>query len=90
MLALLTLGLLFAGGVICLIAFVAVIAVTKIALHVVFWPLKILLLPFLLIGIVIKFVLLLTVGVVVLALLVPLAIIVLLFGAPFFLISALT
>ena len=90
MAALLTLGLLFVGGMICLIAFVAFIALTKFALHAVFFPLKILLLPFLLVGLVIKFAILLTVGVVILALLIPVAIIVMLFAAPFLLISALT
>jgi len=90
MLALMTLFAMMSVGFVCLIAFVATLAIVKVAIHVVFWPLKLLMLPFILIAVAVKFVLILTLVVVSAALLVPLAIIGMLFVGPFLLIGALT
>jgi hypothetical protein len=78
-------ALLFVGGL-CLVAFIAV----KAVFHLIFCPIKILLLPFLLIGFVIKLAVLVAVAAIVIAVLIPLAILALLFAAPFILAAALT
>jgi hypothetical protein len=90
MLALMTLFAMMAAGVVCLVAFVAALAIFKVAIHAVFWPLKLLLLPFLLVALVIKLVIIITVVAVVAAVLIPLAILAMLFVGPFLLIGALT
>ena len=90
MFTLLTLFCLMVAGVVCFVAFFAVVMIVKTVVHVALWPLKLLFLPFLLVGLVIKLAFLLTVGAMVLAVLIPLAILLLLFAAPFLLISALT
>ncbi len=90
MLALMTLFAMMATGFVCLVAFVAALAIFKVAIHAVFWPLKLLLLPFILVAVVIKLALVLTMVVVGIALLIPLLVIGLLFVGPFLLIGALT
>ena len=89
MLTLLTLFGLLLAGVICLVAFIVVAMIAKTLVHVIFWPLKILFLPFLLIALVIKLALVLAFLGVVVAVLIPLAILALLFVGPFLLVSAL-
>ena len=90
MLALMTLFTMIAAGLVCVVVFVATLAVFKVAIHAVFWPLKLLLLPFLLVAVIVKFVVILTLVVVAAAGLIPLAIVALLFVGPFLLIGALT
>ena len=78
------------GGLLCL-AIVAVVGVgLKLAFHAVLLPLKLLFLPLLLVAIVVKVVFVVAFGAVIVALLITLAIVALLFAAPFVLISALT
>jgi hypothetical protein len=87
---LLTLFALMAVGGICLIALVTMLKVAHFAIHAFFWPFKLLLLPFLLIALVVKLAFVFAFAVVVLAVLIPLGLIVLLVGAPFFLAASLT
>jgi hypothetical protein len=82
-------ALLFAGAI-CFALVFAVGAIVKVAFHAILWPLKLLLLPFLLIAVVIKLALVLALAGIVIAVLVPLAILAVLIAAPFFVVSALT
>jgi hypothetical protein len=90
MFTLMTLFGLMVAGFVCLAVFIAALTVFKLAIHAIFWPLKLLLLPFILVAVVIKVALLVTVAAVVVAVLIPIGILVLLFAAPFMLLSALT
>ncbi len=82
-------GLMMAG-LVCLAVFVVALTIFNVAIHAIFWPLKLLLLPFVIVAVVIKVALLLTVAAVVVAVLIPIGIVVLLFAGPFLLVSALT
>lgn len=90
MLAMMTFFAMMAVGFMVLLAFVAALAVFKVAIHAVFWPLKLLLLPFVLVALVVKLALIITLVVVVAAVLIPLAILFAIFAGPFLLIGALT
>jgi hypothetical protein len=90
MLAFLTLCTLLFAGVVCVAAIAAVGIILKVVFHAIFWPLKILLLPLILIGLLIKLALIAAVFGVILIVLIPLGLVVLLFAAPFFIAGALT
>lgn len=90
MLTLISLLMLVIGGAICFVAVAAAVAFTKVLVHVVFWPLKILLLPFLLLAVIIKLAIIIAVVGVIAAVLIPLAILAVLFAAPFLVAAAFT
>jgi len=87
MTALITLFALAAGfAVLCIVA-VAGIALLKVTFKVIFLPLKLLLLPFVLLAVLVKVVLLFAFGVTLFALLIPVAIAGVLLLAPFLILA---
>ena len=84
---------LFGFVLVCAIAlavFAAAISLIKITFHVILWPFKLLFLPILAIVLIIKLAALLVIGAVLVAVLLPIIILVLIFAAPFLLVSSIT
>jgi hypothetical protein len=88
MFAFLTLCTMLVAGAVCVAVIAAVGFALKVAFHVILLPLKILVLPFLIVGIVIKLVLIVAAIAVGAALLIPLAIVALIVIAPLLLLKA--
>jgi len=78
------------AGAACVAAADAAAAVVKFSLHAIFWPLKLLLLPVLLVFLIIKVAFIVTAAVVIFALLLPVFVVGLLLAAPLVALSALT
>ena len=83
------LALLVAGAA-CVAALAIIVLAFKVALHVAFWSLKLLLLPFVLIAVLVKLTLLAALASVVLAIILPILIVLAIVAAPFILVSALS
>lgn len=88
MLTLFTLFMMMALGGIAIVSLIAIAAALKFTMHLVLVPFKLLLLPFVLVAVVIKFAVLISLVAVAVALILPLAIILGLIVAPFALASA--
>ena len=81
---------LFVAGVTCVAAVAITVLALKVAFHVTFWTMKLLLLPFVLVAVLVKLTLLAALTAAVLAVVIPIAIVLMLIAAPFLLLGALS
>ncbi|MGZ8797531.1 MAG: hypothetical protein ACXW3E_02600 [Thermoanaerobaculia bacterium] len=83
------LALLVAGAA-CVAAVAITVLALKVAFHVTFWTMKLLLLPFVVVAVLVKLTLLAALAAAVLAVIIPIAIVLVLIATPFLLLGALS